>query len=262
MTWSVKRLISLGFRGAEVSRQSGVPNSSFSRRAVRGGQLYASVGIHCGKKGLREPFCGQRAIHSVSTDSDIIRRSRDSPAAFGELYDRHASVIYRYAARRAGDFAADDVTSETFLVAWEHLETYDLDRDDARPWLFGIATNLLRRHHRAEAKMLKTAAKAASREALSDDSDRIAAQVDATVATGRIARTLRSMAAIDRETLLLYAWADLTYEGIALAMDVPVGTVRSRLNRARRVLRTELNLELLDETEKDHGRLAAAPRNA
>ncbi|MCB5273210.1 ECF RNA polymerase sigma factor SigL [Arthrobacter sp. SO5] len=82
----------------------------------------------------------------MSTDNDIIRRSRDSPAVFGDLYDRHASVIYRYAARRAGDFAADDVTSETFLVAGEKLETYDLDRDDARPWLFGIATNLLRRH--------------------------------------------------------------------------------------------------------------------
>lgn len=198
----------------------------------------------------------------MSTDSDIIRRSRDSPAVFGELYDRHASVIYRYAARRAGDFAADDVTSETFLVAWEHLESYDLHRHDARPWLFGIATNLLRRHHRAEAKMLKAAAKASSRESITDDSDRIAAQVDATVATGRIARTLKSMAAIDRETLLLYAWADLTYEGIASAMDVPVGTVRSRLNRARRALRTELNLGLLDETENDHGRLAPAPRNA
>jgi RNA polymerase sigma-70 factor (ECF subfamily) len=171
------------------------------------------------------------------------------------LYDRHASVIYRYAARRAGDFAADDVTSE-------QLETYDLDRDDARPWLFGIATNLLRRHHRAEAKVLKAAARSATREAMADDSDRIAAQVDAKVATGRMARTLKSMAAIDRETLLLYAWADLTYEGIALAMDVPVGTVRSRLNRARRALRTQLNLEILDETENDHGRLAAAPRNA
>jgi RNA polymerase sigma factor (sigma-70 family) len=211
---------------------------------------------------LREPFCGQRAIHSVSTDNDIIRRSRDSPEVFGELYDRHASVIYRYTARRAGDFAADDVTSETFLVAWEQLATYDLDREDARPWLFGIATNLLRRHHRAEAKVLKAAVKAASRESVNDDSDRIAAQVDAVVATGRIARTLKLMAAIDRETLLLYAWADLTYEGIAQAMDVPVGTVRSRLNRARRTLQTELRLEILDETENDHGRLAAAPRNA
>lgn len=97
---------------------------------------------------------------------------------------------------------------------------------------------------------------------MADDSDRIAAQVDATVATGRIAGTLKNMAAIDRETLLLYAWADLTYEGISLAMDVPVGTVRSRLNRARRTLRTQLNLEILDETENDHGRLATAPRTA
>lgn len=198
----------------------------------------------------------------MSTDNDIIRRSRASPEVFAELYDRHAPVIYRYAARRAGDFAADDVTSETFLTAWQELESYDLARDDARPWLFGIATNLLRRHHRSEAKVLKTAAKAAAREPVVDASDQIAAQVDATAMTGRIAGTLRSMTAIDRETLLLYAWADLTYEGIALAMDVPVGTVRSRLNRARRVLRTELNLETLDETENDHGRPATTPRTA
>ncbi|BCW06321.1 RNA polymerase sigma factor [Arthrobacter sp. NtRootA1] len=198
----------------------------------------------------------------MSTDSDIIRRSRDSPALFGELYDRHASAIYRYAARRAGDFAADDVTSETFLVAWEQLESYDVSRDDARPWLFGIATNLLRQHHRAEAKVLKAAAKSAAREAIADDSDRIAAEVDAKVATGLIAQALKSMADIDRETLLLYAWADLTYEGIALAMSVPVGTVRSRLNRARQTLRTQFNLENLSETENYHARPAAAPRNA
>ncbi|WP_223257026.1 RNA polymerase sigma factor [Arthrobacter globiformis] len=198
----------------------------------------------------------------MSTDSDIIRRSRDSPAVFGQLYDRHASAIYRYAARRAGDFAADDVTSETFLIAWEQLGNYDVSRDDARPWLFGIATNLLRQHHRAEATVLKAAAKSAAREALADDSDRIAAEVDAKVATGRMAHALKSMAAIDRETLLLYAWADLTYDGIALAMNVPVGTVRSRLNRARQTLRTQFNLEKLSETENHHGRPAAAPRNA
>ena len=198
----------------------------------------------------------------MSTDSEIIRRSRDSPAVFGELYDRHASAIYRYAARRAGEFAADDVTSETFLVAWEHLETYDTGRDDARPWLFGIATNLLRQHHRAEAKVLKTAARSATREAAADDSDRIAAEVDAKVAIGRIAQSLRNMEAIDRETLLLYAWADLTYEGIAQAMSVPVGTVRSRLNRARQILRTQFSLERLTEMENHHGRTAAAPRDA
>ncbi|WP_044568479.1 sigma-70 family RNA polymerase sigma factor [Arthrobacter sp. M2012083] len=190
----------------------------------------------------------------MSTDSEIIRRSRDSPAVFGELYDRHATAIYRYAARRAGDFAAEDVTAETFLVAWEHLDSYDTSRDDARPWLFGIATNLLREHHRAEAKVLRTAAKSTSREAIADDSDRIAAEVDAKIATGQIAQVLRDMAAIDRETLLLYAWADLTYEGIAQATGVPVGTVRSRLNRARQIIRAQFNLERLTETENHYGR--------
>ncbi|MGP0222480.1 MULTISPECIES: RNA polymerase sigma factor [unclassified Paenarthrobacter] len=198
----------------------------------------------------------------MSTDSDIIRQSRDSPAVFGELYDRHAPAIYRYAARRAGEFAAEDVTSETFLVAWEQLDSYDVTRDDARPWLFGIATNLLRQHHRAEANVLRVAAKSASREALTDDSERIAAEVDAKAATGRIAQALRSMAAIDRETLLLYAWADLTYEGIAQAMGVPVGTVRSRLNRARQTLRSQFNLERLTEMENNHGRPATTPRDA
>jgi RNA polymerase sigma factor (sigma-70 family) len=198
----------------------------------------------------------------VSTDSDIIRRSRDSPSAFGELYDRHASIIYRYAARRAGDFVADDVTSETFLVAFERLGTFDHTRKDARPWLFGIATNLLRRHHRAEARMLKTLAKSASREATEDNADRISAHVDALATTGRIALILKNMPATDRETLLLYAWADLTYEGIANATDVPVGTVRSRLNRARKTLRDALSPEQLEETENDHGRIAAVARNA
>ena len=192
---------------------------------------------------IREPSWGQRAIHSVSTDTDgeIIRLARENPALFGELYDRHASALYRYAARRAGEFAADDVIAETFLVAWERLDSYDLNHDDARPWLFGIATNLLRRHHRTEARLLKAAAKSALRDSVADESDRVAARTDALAATGHIAMALKSMPAIDRDTLLLYAWGELTYEGIAAAMDVPVGTVRSRLNRARRTLRNELD---------------------
>nr|WP_231708756.1 RNA polymerase sigma factor [Arthrobacter sp. zg-Y20] len=167
------------------------------------------------------------------------------------MYDRHAAGLYRYAARRAGEFAADDVIAETFLVAWERLESYDYDHDDARPWLFGIATNLLRRHHRTEARMLKAAAKAGLRDSVADESDRVAAQTDALVATGQIAVALKSMPVIDRDTLLLYAWGDLTYEGIAAAMDVPIGTVRSRLNRARRTLRSALDaVQLADKGEQ------------
>jgi RNA polymerase sigma-70 factor (ECF subfamily) len=198
----------------------------------------------------------------VNTDRDIIRRSRDSPAAFAVLYDRHAPAIYRYAARRAGDFVADDVTAETFLVAFESLDSFDDRREDARPWLLGIATNMLRRHHRAEARLLKAVARSAPREAGIDTTDGVAAQVDASVAAAKLAKKLEAMPAIDRETLLLYAWGDLSYEGIADAMGVPVGTVRSRLNRARRILRTGLTPELLDEKERENGRIATAPRNA
>lgn len=199
----------------------------------------------------------------MSTDSDIIRQARESPEAFAELYDRHASAIFRYAARRAGEFVADDVTSETFLIAFEQLSTFDHRKVDALPWLLGIATNLLRRHHRAEFRTLRALAKSASRESIADDTDLITARIDANAATARMALALKNMPAVDRETLLLYAWADLSYEAIAIAMDVPLGTVRSRLNRARKKLRTKLNMEaLLEETEDDHGRPAAASRHA
>ncbi|MDP5226846.1 MULTISPECIES: RNA polymerase sigma factor [Arthrobacter] len=196
----------------------------------------------------------------MSTDSEIILRARDRPAAFAELYDRHAAVVHRYVARRAGQSAAEDVTSETFLVAFERLDSYDVRRPDARPWLLGIATNLLKKHHRAEAKILKAAARAAAPETVDDDADLVTARVDAFAATGKIARTLRGMASVDRDTLLLYAWADLSYEDIAQAMNVPIGTVRSRLNRARKILKNKLSLSTLEEeTENDRGRFATAP---
>jgi DNA-directed RNA polymerase specialized sigma24 family protein len=73
---------------------------------------------------------------------------------------------------------------------------------------------------------------------------------------------MRKLSAADRECLLLYAWADLTYEGIAMATGVPVGTVRSRLNRARRILRDAAGLLHVDEKEMDHGRVIAPARNA
>jgi RNA polymerase sigma factor (sigma-70 family) len=172
----------------------------------------------------------------VTTDSDIIRGSRADPGRFGELFDRHARSIHRYARARTNESTADDVVGETFLVAFEKRETFDQSWSDAAPWLFGIATNLIRRHHRTEARALRALEKFADPALATDDTVASAARLDATAAIHELGRTLRRMPAIDRDTLLLYAWADLTYEQIAAAMNVPVGTVRSRLNRARRTL--------------------------
>ena len=91
----------------------------------------------------------------VSTDNEVIERSADEPGAFALLFDRHAPAIYRYAAQRLGEGSAEDVMSETFLVAFEKRAAYDLAIVDARPWLFGIATRLMHKHVRLEARAWK-----------------------------------------------------------------------------------------------------------
>ena len=104
------------------------------------------------------------AILLVTTDSELIHRSREDPQAFAVLYDKYCRSVHRYAATRAGESVADDVMAQTFLVAFESRESFDHQWEDARPWLFGIATNLLRRHHRTEARRLEAFAKAAGRD--------------------------------------------------------------------------------------------------
>ncbi|WP_311380582.1 sigma-70 family RNA polymerase sigma factor [Arthrobacter sp. ISL-69] len=198
----------------------------------------------------------------MTTDSDLIRRSSRDPRAFAALYDKYSRAVYRYAATRAGESVAEDVMSQTFLVAYEGLDSFDHQWEDARPWLFGIATNLLRRHHRTEARRLKAFAKAAGRGSYDDGADRVAERLDAAAATSNLAGAMRTLSPADRECLLLYAWADLTYEGIALATGVPVGTVRSRLNRARRIVRDAAGLRNTDDKEIEHGRVITPARNA
>ena len=88
------------------------------------------------------------------SDARVIERSRDEPELFAVLFDRHADTVHRYAARRLGPEAAEDLMAETFTTAFQRRHTYDLERADARPWLFGIATNLASRRRRAEARRL------------------------------------------------------------------------------------------------------------
>lgn len=174
----------------------------------------------------------------MSTDSDIIRRSLASPAAFAELFERHARVIGAFAARRVGSQAAEDVLSETMLVAFRRRRDFDGSWESAKPWLLGIASRVIKKHHAAEARQWRSFEASASRgEHTSDGAiDRAGERTDAAAAVRALAPRIAGLAARDRETLLLYAWGDLTYEEVAVALGVPVGTVRSRLNRVRRKL--------------------------
>jgi len=195
--------------------------------------------------GADEPVWGLRAIDDVSiddNDAEIIRRSRESPAAFAALFDRHAVAIHRFAARRVGDALADDLMSQTFLVAFERRSSYDLARASARPWLFGIVTHLLSRHARTEGRRWRAYTHSATLRPISvdADADRVVARVDASGSRSGLTRCLADLTTGDRDVLLLFAFAELTYDEIASALEIPVGTVRSRLHRARRQMRQAL----------------------
>jgi RNA polymerase sigma-70 factor (ECF subfamily) len=92
-------------------------------------------------------------------DATVIDRSRREPEAFAEIFRRHAAEIKRFVTRRLGPDRAEDVVGETFLTAFRLRTRYDLARPDARPWLYGIATNLIGRHKRTEARQFRTLAR-------------------------------------------------------------------------------------------------------
>ncbi|KAB1660243.1 sigma-70 family RNA polymerase sigma factor [Pseudoclavibacter chungangensis] len=185
----------------------------------------------------REPEPGKRATTDVTTDSDIIRRSLQHPPRFGELFERHAESIAAYATSRVGVGAADDVLSETFLVAFERRERFDHAWSSARPWLFGIATRLIRKHRAREAQQWRAwEAGAAAAVAGESGIESVGSRVDAWARVRDLAPEIARLSARDRATLLLYAWGDLSYQEVAAAVGVPVGTVRSRLNGVRKRL--------------------------
>jgi RNA polymerase sigma factor (sigma-70 family) len=174
-------------------------------------------------------------------DATLIARSRAEPEAFAAIFDRHATGIHRYAARRLGPGPAEDVVGEAFLVAFRHRDRYDLSHPNAAPWLFGIATNMISRHRQAEVRLYRALARAGLDPAVESPADEIVARVAATSQRRVIAAALARLKPADRDTLLLVDWAELTYDQAALALRVPVGTVRSRLNRARRKIREALD---------------------
>src|ERR1700733_10423766 len=170
-------------------------------------------------------------------DAAVIQLSRHEPEHFTVLFRRHAPHIQRYVVRRLGADAADDIVAETFLLAFRQRDRYDLARTDARPWLYGIATNLIGRHRRAEIRLYRALARTGDDPVTEPFTDRVDDRVSAEVASRQLTTAMARMSAKMRDTMLLAAWSDLSYEQIAVALGVPTGTVRSRLSRARGKLR-------------------------
>jgi RNA polymerase sigma factor (sigma-70 family) len=183
-------------------------------------------------------------------DAALIEQSWDTAELFGQVFDRYATVIHRYLARRAGTDLADDLTGQTFLVAFDRRRTYDLTQAVALPWLYGIATNLLGRHRRTEARQYRAFARTGVDPVIENHADAVASRV---AAGSALAGVLGRLPAVERDILLLIAWEGLAYHEVAAALDIPIGTVRSRLHRAKTKVRTAL---ATTERETDDDRIA------
>ena len=162
----------------------------------------------------------------------------DGLPALAELYDEHARPLHGYLSRRVGPDVADDLVADTFLLLWEHRHRYDPSRASPKAWLYGLATNVLRGHTRTEVRRLRALARHGGRRAVSGElSSRVVDIADARHLAGRLAKAVAGLRAEERDALLMVAWADLAPTEIAEVLDVPVGTVRSWLHRARNKLR-------------------------
>ena len=175
-------------------------------------------------------------------DAAAIARSMREPDRFAAIYERYFVEIYRYIAGRLGRDVADDLAAESFLIAFRKRDRVDPAQGGVRPWLYGIATILVGQHRRTETRRYRALARAGGRlpAAAESHDDRVAEVLAAERLGPDLATALAGLGQGDRDVLLLVAISELSHQEIALALDIPYGTVGSRLNRARRELREAL----------------------
>ncbi|MEW2353136.1 RNA polymerase sigma factor [Spirillospora sp. NPDC029432] len=178
-------------------------------------------------------------------DPQIVAASLADPEAFGELFRRHSPRLHAYIRRRLGPGLADDLVAETFATAFRRRERFD-GRAEVGAWLWGIASNLIARHHRQETRMYRAFARSGVDPAEQDFAGPAADRASAAALGPRLAGALASLGAQERSAVLLLAWGEMSYAEIAATLDLPLGTVKAKIHRARRKLRKHLPEEKND----------------
>jgi RNA polymerase sigma factor (sigma-70 family) len=173
-------------------------------------------------------------MDSNSSDAEVLARSTVEPSAFAILYERHHIAVRRYVARRVGSEAGDDLASEVFTRAFRGRERWRAEQASVLPWLLGVANHVIANHRRTEQRRLKALQRlAATAPQLIEHEDR--------ALSAELVRELRRLSGEDRDALLLVVWGELSYEEAATALQVPIGTVKSRIARARRALAADID---------------------
>jgi RNA polymerase sigma-70 factor (ECF subfamily) len=177
--------------------------------------------------------------------------------AYAELYEEYARAVHLHAHRLTGDWSlAEEVMADTFLDAWRHRERLEPDGGTVLPWLLGMATNKARNARRGTGRRLAFLARRPAPEPVPDFADETAGRLDDARTLAAVRQVYGRLRRAEREVLALCVWSGLDYAEAAQALGVPVGTVRSRLSRARARLRRLVDERLAEETE---GRAEPSP---
>lgn len=187
------------------------------------------------------------------SDVDLwIRSQEGDPQAFGELFHRHSTAVYNHTFRRTGSWErAEDAVSVVFLETWRLRSKVVLDQDGTLlPWLLGVANNVVRRQYRTRLRHARLLAKLPPPEQVPDHAHDVGQRLDDQERMREVLAEMSSLGVAEQEVVTLCLWAELTYEQAAVAMGVPVGTVRSRLSRARAKLKASAQTKpTIDEEE-------------
>lgn len=171
----------------------------------------------------------------LDADRDNIlwsRVRRDDTEAFGRLFDRHVDSVYRYAYAHTGDSSvAEEIVSIVFSEAWRQRGRIELLDESLRPWLVAVARNQCSRHHRRRLREQNLPIPPANRS--EDHADRVVEMADASAELRDVLMAIDALSDGPRETLILRVWGELTHEQISIELGISIGTVKSRLSRAR-----------------------------
>jgi RNA polymerase sigma factor (sigma-70 family) len=189
--------------------------------------------------------------HRPRVDAELAAQIRSNPRqVFGQLFEQHATTIYNYCFRQTASWeAAEDLSSTVFLEAWRSRDRLVVQSDSVLPWLYGIAANVCRRQRRTRLRRWRALQRLPPDTDQPDPADDIAGRIDDERRMAEVLAVLDRLPAGERDVVALVVWEELDYQSAAAALDIPIGTVRSRLNRARRRLTTTLAAPHIQEQE-------------
>jgi RNA polymerase sigma factor (sigma-70 family) len=176
------------------------------------------------------------------SDRSLWDRAADQPDAFGRLFERHAQAVYSFCGWKTRDWSlAEDLTSIVFLEAWTRRRSAVITSHNVRAWLLGVANNVCRNSDRSRRRYRGAISRLSRAESEPAFEETVDSQLEAHSSSAQALSAIDNLSEIDREIVMLILWSGLTYEEAAHVLDIPIGTVRSRLSRARERLQTELS---------------------